>query len=422
MGDWGEGLDAIHEQNARAVAVEAAGADWPIQVMRWAWQRGGLYSSSTGWLAGCRRFELRQYQCTCGNALFFENALCLQCGRDVGYCQACRLIAPLDQIGGGKFRCGNPACGCFVVKCENYAKYNVCNRCVPSDSSQIGDVFCDCCRCNETIPDLSVPDNLQKWYRLERAKRRVFYDLDLLGLRAGIVSGQFQPRLRFAFESNEPTAGANVHEIDLGQWVYTGHANGKITINLREADTVERERLRVDMGEAHRTLIGHFRHEMAHYFWQVLISGQRESACRAVFGDHNVPYQDALNRYYQNKPHLGWELEYVSAYASMHPWEDWAETFALYMDMVSSLETAHNFGFLPGPRSPFESFDPMVIEYQRLGIAMNEMNRTMGLIDLVPEVLARAVIEKMRFVDGLLRQVGDAPSEMVMRNVSSRGA
>ena len=267
--------------------------------------------------------------------------------------------------------------------------------------------LCDCCRFNATIPDLSVPGNAQKWYRLEAAKRRLFYDLDLLGLPYGTASDGVTPPLAFDFKADVIPADYFWRSAGNEEQVYTGHANGRITINIREADDVEREKLRVDMGEAHRTLIGHFRHEIGHYYWDMLVKDQREAEFASLFGDHNNPsYSDALNAYYQNGPAADWPSRCVSAYASMHPWEDFAETWARYLAMVSALDTARHAGFDSEIDPVSDPLDTLITRYQRLGISLNEINRSMGLIDVVPEVFVPAVIEKLRYVECLVRKSG----------------
>ncbi len=193
--------------------------------------------------------------------------------------------------------------------------------------------------------------------------------------------------------------------MDQTEQVYTGHDAGLITINIREADEVEREKARVDMGESKRTLIGHFRHEIGHFYWDVLIKGRREAEFVAVFGDHNdPPYANALENHYQNGPPADWADHYITAYASMHPWEDFAETWGAYLSMVSALDTSHHMG-MGGESAPIHAdIMAMICRYQRLGIAMNEMNRSMGLLDIVPEIFVPAVVDKLSFVHQSARQ------------------
>jgi hypothetical protein len=187
--------------------------------------------------------------------------------------------------------------------------------------------------------------------------------------------------------------------------VFTGHDNGRITIKIREADDAQRERLRVDMGEAQRTLIGHFRHEIGHYYWDVLVKGRREDECAAVFGDHRQPtYAEALERYYQDGPTSDWSAWHISAYASMHPWEDFAETWAAYLDMIAALDTAQHMGFGGQTDAVHAEVEPMILLYQELGVGLNELNRSFGLPDAVPEVFIAPVVEKMKFLHELVRQ------------------
>jgi hypothetical protein len=312
------------------------------------------------------------------------------------------LVALAPQPDGG-FTCSNPECGAELVKCINYSQHNVCNRCVARQNAGEGGL-CDCCRFNDTIPDLSVAGNLEKWRRLEAAKRRLFYDLDELGLPYGTAVDQVDPPLTFDFKADVIKNSGFWRSVGSQQRVFTGHAEGRITINIREADDVVREKLRVDLGEAHRTLIGHFRHEVGHYYWDQLIKGRREDASRAVFGDHDQPtYADALDTYYKNGAPSDWALSHVSAYATMHPWEDFAETWATYLDMVSGLDTAHHVGFGGEPEPASADVDRMVKRYQQLGIALNEINRSMGLLDVVPEVFVPPVVEKLRFIHELVQ-------------------
>jgi len=347
---------------------------------------------------------MRTYSCLCGNTLFFDNSSCLACGREVGFCPACRLITALVPDEQGGFHCGNADCGAPLVKCENYLEHDVCNRCVRAETAA-AEPLCDCCRFNDLIPDLTVKGNLLKWYRLEAAKRRLFYDLGELGLPYGTEEDGIEPPLSFDFKADVIPkknywrgGGADTER------VYTGHANGKITINIREACDVEREKLRVDLGEAHRTLIGHFRHEVGHFYWDMLIKGRREEEFIAVFGDHNNPtYAEALERHYEQGPPADWHLSFVSAYATMHPWEDFAETWALYLDMTSALDTAAWQGFGGTTDAVHKDVEPMIKRYQQLGVALNEINRSMGLLDLVPEVIVAPVVEKLRYIHDLVR-------------------
>jgi hypothetical protein len=204
--------------------------------------------------------------------------------------------------------------------------------------------------------------------------------------------------------------------------VVTGHANGLITISLAEADDAERERQRHRMAEPYRTLLGHFRHEIAHYYWSRLIAGSpRLQEFRGLFGDEREDYAAALQRHYANGPPADWPTHFVTAYASAHPWEDFAETWAHYFHMIDTLEIAHAFGLTVRPRlskgadmATRIDFDPYHAEMDRiieawlpLTFAVNSINRSMGLPDLYPFVLAPTVIAKLTFVHDRIRAQAD---------------
>jgi hypothetical protein len=354
---------------------------------------------------------MKTFPCLCNNTLYFENSRCLTCTREVGWCPVCKGIHALLPDDSGGYTCANPECNARLIKCHNYAVHDVCNRMVAApaaESSATGQqTLCDYCRFNETIPDLSVPGNAEKWYRLEVAKRRLLYALDELQLPYGTRAEGFPVPLSFDFKADQEVSTSWWRNSDGGEKVYTGHANGKITINIREADPVERERMRIELGEPQRTLIGHFRHEIGHYYWQLLVQGKDEAAFKALFGDHENPsYSEALQQYYAYGPAPDWRNRYISAYASMHPWEDFAETWGTYMDMISVLDTSENVGLLRG-----EGLDPegtqlgaMVLKYLEIGMKVNEVNRAMGLMDILPEFFSEPVMQKMRYIHRLIRK------------------
>ena len=174
------------------------------------------------------------------------------------------------------------------------------------------------------------------WRKLEAAKHRLFYTL--LRLNLPIETRNENPEgLAFDFLADQPAQS--------GPKVMTGHDNGLITIALAEADDAERERRRTAMGEPYRTLLGHFRHEVGHYYWDRLVRDEgRLDPCRAVFGDDSQDYEQALQRHYAEGAPANWQENFVSAYATTHPWEDFAETWAHYLHIVDTLEMAGAFG------------------------------------------------------------------------------
>lgn len=308
-------------------------------------------------------------------------------------------MTALDAASDGSVRCGYDGCKSQLAKCSNYAIENVCNWCVDLDSES-DQQLCRSCRMTRVIPDLSVDGNRERWAKLEAAKRRLLYTLDLLELTCDDRDGQ-QP-LVFEFKG-DPIDQAVSHPVAGGGRVFTGHEHGVITINIQEADSVQREQTRVQMGEDLRTLIGHFRHEVGHYYWERLVQGKNESEFVALFGDHNNPtYAEAKDAYYANGPDGDWPENHVTAYASMHPWEDFAETFAAYQDIVSLLDTAGHVGLIK-PVDLTARTSTLINRYQQLGQGINEINREMGLLDPAPFVLTGKINEKLDFIHDLVR-------------------
>ena len=251
------------------------------------------------------------------------------------------------------------------------------------------------------IPDLSFAENLKKWRALEGAKHRLFYTL-------------FQLRLPVETQAESPNGLAFEFLADVAPSaspVMTGHADGVITINLAEADDAERARRRQQMGELYRTLLGHFRHEIGHYYWDRLIADTPHfEEFRRIFGDERQDYDQALQNYYANGPVADWSEHFISPYASAHPWEDFAETWAHYLHMIDTLETAYVAGLAVSPKLPQSpgavfnfhplntGMDRLVEAWLALIFAVNSINRSMGLHDLYPFVLGPLAVEKLKFV------------------------
>lgn len=300
-------------------------------------------------------------------------------------------------------------------KCANYTDHQVCNWMIPAEDNH---EYCVSCRLNKIIPDLSKPGNQKRWFRMERGKRRTLYNLLKIGLT--FVNREMDPDngLEFRFMEDVKQYDPYSQELVTYQTIMTGHETGTITINILEADHSHREAVRENMNEPYRTTLGHIRHETGHYFWDRLVddSGHLE-AFRALFGDERHDYQHSLQQYYQNGPQSMWQGNFISAYASAHPWEDWAETWAHYLHITDTMETAYDFGFaidgrkinLPLPlrsgtllkaRDLFKgvSFDAMLTDWMRLTIVMNSLNRSMGLRDAYPFAVSAKVSDKLRFV------------------------
>jgi len=360
---------------------------------------------------------MHQFRCHCGNTINFENSRCLVCGRILGFLPDQRILAALEPAGLSRWRPAGDEGGKGLYRaCSNYTNEDVCNWMLPDADHGI---YCQACRLNHMIPDLSFPQNRVLWARIERAKRRLLYTINGLGLR--IITREEDPERGLAFDflsDGLADAATSDHAAEQSR-VLSGHRGGLITINILEADPGAREEIREKMGEQYRTLLGHFRHEIGHYYWVCLVRDtdwlQR---FREVFGDERDDYDAALSRYYQNGPPQDWSQSFISAYASSHPWEDFAETWAHYLHMADTLETAHDFGFsLAGQtvrqppagaqltdewRTNTSTFESLRDDWIRLTLAMNALNRSMGLPDAYPFAIPSAAMDKLRFVHELV--------------------
>ncbi len=289
--------------------------------------------------------------------------------------------------------------GAAQQPCSNYVPAAVCNWMVAAGSDQ---PLCLCCRTTQIVPALSKPENVTYWANLEQAKRRLFYNLLSLGLPVHDKISDPQGGVSFQF----------LEEMSPAQKVLTGHDDGVITLNIAEADDAQREKVRAQMHEPYRTLLGHFRHEIGHYYWDRLIANSPHiDRFRELFGDERADYSAALQAHYAS-PRADWATQFVSAYASSHPWEDWAECWAHYMHLHDGLETAVAWGVqlhqaapgaapvLPDELQPEEdSIEHALIEnWLPLAQFVNAMSRSLGLRDGYPFVVSAPVIEKMNFI------------------------
>jgi len=363
------------------------------------------------------RAPLKTFPCICGNTLHFENSRCLSCGRLVGFLPDAREMSALDPAGDGVWRARHPRFeGWTYRQCANYAVQGVCNWMVGRKDNN---PLCVSCRLSQVIPNLESDRNRVLWYRIESAKRRLLYTLMQLGLP--VVGKDLDPvrGLSFQFLEDEPGNLEFYDDVSAHRHVMTGHRLGVITINVAEADASAREEMRERMQELYRTLLGHFRHESGHFYWDWLVrdTGWLDDF-RALFGDETADYDSAIARYYASGPVPDWQQSFVSAYASTHPWEDWAETWAHFLHMVDTLETANDFGFAIKGRelvppevvlkpdaqyasgffSSAVTFDHMLDDWISLTVALNALNRSMGLPDAYPFTSSGMATRKLEFV------------------------
>jgi hypothetical protein len=349
----------------------------------------------------------------CANLIFFENVRCVACDHTLAYLPDLGVVGSLDPVAGtDTWTSPLPrAKGRTYRLCANSAAHGVCNWAVPAADPH---PLCESCRLTRVIPDLNVPGNKEAWQKLEVAKRRLVYTLLKLGCPVQSKIDDPERGLAFEFLADRPD----------GTKALTGHADGVITVNVTEADDAERERRRIQLYEPYRTLLGHFRHESAHYYWDRLIAGTKWlGPFREWFGDERADYGSALQAHYAAGPPADWPERFVSSYAAAHPWEDWAETWAHYLHMTDTLETAADCGLSLRPRregaptlkavvrpdSRRATFDRLIDAWFPLTYALNNLNRGLGLPDGYPFVLSAAAIDKLRFVHDLLAGGGAMP-------------
>ena len=407
----------------------------------------------------------RAYRCQCGCPVFFRNSACLACGTPLGYEPEHARLLPLmahtapdaapdtwviwqdseivgavaaTEPAGNRNDAGQPDNSMLpppprtYTRCTNLQTPAACNWLVQTDGSQNGTLLCRACRLNRVIPDLNDPahpDNGLLWGRIELAKRRLVSALLALGLPvASRMTEDTQRGMMFDF----------LRSPDNGPHVMTGHDTGLITLSLDEADDAVREAVRKAMREPYRTLLGHFRHEVGHYYWDRLVHNTSwMDGFRALFGDENLDYADALRQNYEQGPPDQWWLHYVSAYASMHPWEDWAECWAHYLHMRDTIDTALSFGLsansaqlevtpftldaLYQPEHPdAQHFLDFLNDWLRLTTMLNEMSRSMGQPDFYPFILPHEVVAKLHFIHLLVTSASWLSSDLVfMQNAQT---
>lgn len=359
---------------------------------------------------------------SCQQTLHFESFQCVGCSHVLAYLPDRQVLTALEPVPGaaaGVFAALGPAGKAARYRqCGNQIDHGACNWAVPDGEDQR---FCCACRLNEIIPNLSDLAAKQAWLSLEESKRRLIYTLLQLRLPIEARAEGNPAGLAFAFKQDGPGESK----------VFIAHDHGLITINAAEASAPERERARLALGESYRTVLGHFRHEIGHYYWERLVAETPLlEPFRGLLGDERAPYDEAAQKHYRDGAPADWRTRFVSAYASMHPWEDWAESWAHYLHMVDTIETARSFGVdlrpqsvggrAGGPRREpaleahtrgldFADFDDLVGAWVPLSIALNALNRSMGVNDAYPFVLSEPAVEKLRFVHQVIEHSAAAP-------------
>ncbi len=343
---------------------------------------------------------MKVFTCSnCQNLIYFENNVCLKCNFPLGFdANTLNLITLVSEE--NSFFSNTKNKEQKFRYCKN-AEYSTCNWLIPPDHET---AFCIACDLNRIIPDLSDSKNLKLWKNIEAAKHRLVYSLLRLKLPVEKKNNDEEKGIAFDFLAESSS-----------EKVLTGHDNGVITLNIDEADEAERVKHKTDLGERYRTLLGHFRHEIGHYYWDLLI---RDSPVlpnyRDLFGDEREDYGKALESHYKNGSPANWSENYISSYATSHPWEDWAETWAHYLHLMDTLETAYFFGINIQPetdkgvkdiqaninRDPYEvkDFKKIFKTWLPLTFALNSLSRSMGYSDFYPFIIPEPVVKKLLFI------------------------
>lgn len=334
-----------------------------------------------------------RFYCRCGAEVFFENTDCVACGCCLGFEPGQQRLVALLRSNDGRWIAADSATNYRL--CEQRQTLG-CNWLLSPEDDQRQ---CPSCRTTRTIPTLSLAKNQLRWQILEQTKRRALYMILRLGLPMNTNPENSRqdkmPALVFDFLEDRRS---NPDVMD--EFIYSGHQDGVITINAAEADDSYRATHRELMNELYRTLLGHFRHELGHYYG-LNLSETELAEFRQYFGDERLPYQSALDCYYEQGADDNWRDQFISAYASSHPWEDWAETWAHYLHISDTLETALAYGII-NEECREKTFEQVLSHWAKLTVALNALNRSMGVDDAYPFVISPTIRNKLSFIDRLV--------------------
>ncbi|WP_229053740.1 putative zinc-binding metallopeptidase [Aeromicrobium sp. Leaf350] len=323
---------------------------------------------------------MRNFSCsTCDNRLYLENSLCVACGSALGYWRETADIVVVDDE--GKY-----------VDAEGYV-WHVCPNLNLSGCTWLTRIEgepCESCALTRTRPADDDAIGLAQLPVAEAAKRHLLIELTRLGF--GWVTRDEDPEQGLAFDM--------LSSVD--ENVVIGHEDGLITIDLAEGDDAHRAKVQAELAEPYRTMLGHLRHEVGHYMEAQHVRGDRIGQARELFGNEEISYADEIERHYNEGPPADWAESYISTYATMHPFEDFAESFAHTLHIQDTVDTARWNGLITVEPDAFSIFSDLVTGvWVPLSNALNQINRSMGSDDLYPFVIPPKVLAKLDFVDSL---------------------
>jgi hypothetical protein len=350
---------------------------------------------------------LKVFHCThCEHLVFFENATCVRCQHTLAYLQDRELVGALNPLPDGKWQCIVGDQQPLYRLCDNYARESVCNWAIPEQDPHS---LCYSCRFTHVLPDLGQPANRTAWYKLEVAKRRLLYTLVRLGAAPISKADDSEKGLAFAFLADTSEVGTAP--------ILTGHANGTITINVAEADDVERERRRAQLHEPYRALLGHFRHESGHYYWDRLIkdgpaletfrelSATNGRIMRMRFTTIISKVRRQTGRAILSPPmprHIPGRTGQKRGLTIFTSSIRLKQQCGLALRPHRSDEPKLKHGLDPTVRGG-QSFDQLLESWFPLTYILNNLNRGLGLPDGYPFVLSPSAIDKLRFVHSTVR-------------------
>lgn len=344
---------------------------------------------------------MRRFACSCGTPVYFENDLCINCKSALGFDPVRSDMLTLADWGEGVYR---DDLGNDYRYCTNADEFAVCNWLRPASDTN---GLCFACRFNRTVPNQQHSENQRRWLALERAKKRLFYTLAQLNLP--LINGWDDALRGLLFDFMESQRAEGPEAMYPETFVTTGYLGGIITINSLEADDAARAAVAEEMNESYRTVLGHMRHESGHYYWSLLDPDEALLAdFRALFGDETEDYGAALERHYQQGAPKDWQDEYISAYASSHPAEDWAECWGHYLHIYDALDTAWAQQLL-GVQPAVMTMGERLTAWSRISLMLNELNRSVGRGDAYPFVINEAVAEKLEFIETTIQRLRTLP-------------